>query len=59
MGGEIDTGLLYAIGGGASLRGMWGVFLPNETFWGPKSTSPDFAGDPLHFLEIQFGLDFK
>jgi hypothetical protein len=59
MGGEIDTGLLYAIGGGATLRGMWGVFLPNKTFWEPKSTSPDFAGDPLHFLEIQFGLDFK
>lgn len=58
-GGEIDTNLVYTIGGGASLRGLYGIFLPNTTYWEPKATSPDFAGDPLHFVEVQFGLELK
>jgi hypothetical protein len=59
VGSEIDTNVLYAFGGGASLRGMYAIFLPNEDFWEPKSTSPDVAGDPLHYFELQFGYDFK
>jgi hypothetical protein len=35
------------------------VFLPSGGFWEPKVPNPDEAGDPIHFLEVQFGYDFK
>lgn len=57
-GQELDTQVLYAIGGGAALRAMYGVFVPNEGFWEAKATSPDVAGDALHFFELQFGYNF-
>jgi hypothetical protein len=59
IGAEIDTQVAYAIGGGATLRGLYGVFLPTESYWEPKSTSADVAGNPLHYFELQFGIDFK
>jgi hypothetical protein len=59
IGGEIDTGVGYTIGGGASVRGLYGVFVPTKAFWEPKSTSPEVADDPLHFVEVQLGLELK
>jgi hypothetical protein len=58
-GGEIDANVVYAIGKGASLRGLYGVFLPNEDFWSKKSPDPANAGTPLHYVEVQFGYVFK
>jgi hypothetical protein len=59
MGAEIDTNIAYAIGGGASVRGLYGVFLPNQDYWEPRSTRPELADDALHFVEVQFGLELK
>jgi hypothetical protein len=59
MGEEIDVYTTYAIGRGAELKGLYGVFLPNEKYWDGKATSTDVAGNPIHYLEVQFGIDFK
>jgi hypothetical protein len=59
VGGEIDTNVAYAIGKGASVRGLYGVFLPNEDYWSTKSLTPDDAKDPIHYVEVQFGYVFK
>jgi hypothetical protein len=59
MGSELDLNLIHPIGKGAAVRAMYAVFLPNEDFWTPKSPDPDNAADPIHFLEVQFGYDFK
>jgi hypothetical protein len=59
MGEEIDLYTVYAIGRGADLKGLYGVFLPNEDYWTAKSTSDDVAGNPIHYFEVQFGIDFK
>jgi hypothetical protein len=59
VGQELDVNVLYAIGGGASVRGLYGVFLPREDFWTAGNVTDDVAGDPLHFIEVQFGYDFK
>lgn len=59
MGSEFDLNALYAFGGGASVRGMYALFLPTEDYWEPQSTSPEVAGDPIHYFELQFGYDFK
>jgi hypothetical protein len=59
MGSELDFNLIHPIGKGAVLRTMYGVFLPSEDFWAPKSPDAAKAGDPIHFWEVQFGYDFK
>jgi hypothetical protein len=59
VGGEINAGVAYAIGKGAYVRGLYGVFLTNEDFWSKKSADPKDAGDPMHFVEVQFGWGFK
>jgi hypothetical protein len=60
MGSEFDTNVGYAIGGGASIRGMYAIFLPNEGFWETKpNVDPEEVGDPIHYFELQLGYDFK
>lgn len=59
MGSEIDSQILYAFGGGASVRGMYAIFLPNEDFWESATVSADEAGKAMHYFELQFGYDFK
>jgi hypothetical protein len=59
MGQEIDTQVLYAIGKGASLRGMYAIYFPDQDFWTPKSESPAAAREALHYFELQFGYEFK
>lgn len=61
MGSELDFNLIHPIGKGAAVRAMYGVFLPTEEFWEPKVAMENAgaAGDPIHFLEVQFGYDFK
>ncbi len=51
QGTEIDTHIIHPIGGGAALRGMYAVFLPNKDY---------YAGldDKVHFFEAQFGYNF-
>jgi hypothetical protein len=49
-GTEIDAHVIHPIGDGVKLRGMYGLFLPNEDYWN---------GDALiHYFETQFGYDF-
>jgi hypothetical protein len=64
LGQEIDTQLLYAVGGGFGVRGLYGIFLPNADYWedsdtpnGPLARSD--ANAPLHYVEVQIGYDFK
>ena len=59
LGSEIDIWTDFAIGRGALFRALYGVFLPNETYWEPRATSADVAGNPIHYFELQFGIDFK
>jgi hypothetical protein len=59
LGSEIDAFFTYAIGGGADLKGLYGVFLPAEDYWLPRATSEDVAGNPIHYFELQLGIDFK
>ena len=59
LGSEIDIWTDYAIGRGALFRALYGVFLPNEDYWLPRATSEDVAGNPIHYFEVQFGIDFK
>ena len=59
MGGEIDTNVLYAFGAGASVRGMYAIFLPNDDHWTSDGVDADVAGEPMHYFELQFGYDFK
>jgi hypothetical protein len=64
LGQEIDTQLLYAIGKGFGVRGLYGVFFPDADYWegtatpdGPLSRAD--ASAPIHYVELQFGYDFK
>ncbi|HEY6723844.1 MAG TPA: alginate export family protein [Polyangiaceae bacterium] len=59
MGSEIDSQILYALGGGASVRGMYAVFLPNEDYWESATVSAENAEKAMHYFEMQFGYDFK
>lgn len=59
VGQELNLNVAYAIGGGAAVRGLYGVFLPNEDYWTGGSVAASDAGDALHFFELQFGYDFK
>jgi hypothetical protein len=59
IGSEINAFITYAIGGGAELKGLYGVFLPTEEYWLPRATSDDVAGNPIHYFELQLGIDFK
>jgi len=48
LGGEGDLNVIWTPGAGFRVRGMYGLFIPNEGFWG--------AGiDPVHYLEIEVG----
>jgi hypothetical protein len=58
VGQEIDTQLLWKIGGGASLRGMYAMFLPAEDYWTGKAEA-DKESDLIHYFELQFGYGFK
>ncbi len=49
-GTEVDTHVIHPIGNGALLRGMYGVFVPANGYWG--------RNDPIHYVEAQFGYDF-
>lgn len=59
VGQELNFNALYTIGAGASLRGLYGIFLPDEGFWETKAPDPDEAGDALHYVEVQFSYEFK
>ena len=59
IGEELDFWTVYSIGGGAELKGTYCVFLPTEKYWEPQATSKDVAGNPIHYFEVQFGIDFK
>jgi len=59
VGTELNLNAAYAFGGGASLRGMYGVFLPDEEFWTSGAVAAAEAGESMHFFELQFGYDFK
>lgn len=59
LGSEIDAFFTYAIGGGAELKSLYGVFLPAEDYWLPRATSEDVATNPIHYFELQLGIDFK
>lgn len=59
VGGELNLNAAYGFGGGASVRGMYGVFVTDQDFWTTSTVSSSDAKDPLHFLELQFGYDFK
>jgi hypothetical protein len=59
VGEEVDMNLAYAIGKGFSVRGLYGIFFPNEDFWETKVAEVDAAGDALHYFELQLGYDFK
>lgn len=59
MGSEIDSQVLYALGGGASVRGMYGVFLPKKEHWESATVSAENAEKAMHYFEMQFGYDFK
>ena len=60
MGSEYDTNVGYAIGQGASVRGMYAFFVPNKGYWESKpGVDPDSVGDTIHYFELQLGYDFK
>jgi hypothetical protein len=59
IGSEIDVWSDFAIGRGALFRALYGVFLPAEEYWLPRATSEDVASNPIHYFEVQFGIDFK
>jgi len=59
MGSEIDSQILYAFGGGASVRGMYAVFLPKKDYWESATVSAEKAEKAMHYFEMQFGYDFK
>lgn len=48
MGSELNLHAIKKLGGKGVLRAMYAVFLADEEFWP--------TGDPVHFLEIQYGL---
>ncbi len=58
QGAEIDAHIVHPIGKGALVRAMYGAFLPNEDFaW--AGGDADKLDQPIHYLEVQFGYDFK
>lgn len=59
VGRELNLNVAYALGGGASLRGLYGVFLPRQGFYTSASVTPEDAGRTMHYVEAQFGYDFK
>jgi hypothetical protein len=59
MGDELDVNLIHPIGKGAVVRAMYAAFLPAKDFWVPKIMNADQAGHTIHYLEVQFGYDFK
>lgn len=59
VGSELNLNAAYSFGGGAAVRGMYGIFLADEDFWTAGAAMANDAGDPLHFFELQFGYEFK
>jgi len=60
MGTEMDTNLSYAFGNGASARGMYGVFIPEKSFFLTKTNvSPGYAGRTIRYFELQLGYAFN
>src|SRR5690606_37363667 len=47
---EVDTQVMQKIGGPFLLRGLYGIFLPNEDHYG--------TDEPIHYTEIEAGLRF-
>lgn len=49
-GGEVDTQLIQKIGKWVSVRGLYGIFIPNENHYAES--------DPAHYVEVQAGLTY-
>jgi hypothetical protein len=57
-GGEVDIGVVYQLAKGLKARGMYGVFLPDGTFYPTAAALAGNAGsDPVHFLELELRYD--
>jgi len=48
-GGEVNAQLLQKLGKFASVRGMYGIFIPNRDHYGTP--------DPAHYFELQAGIE--
>ena len=46
FGGEGDLNVIWTPGAGFRVRGLYGLFIPNEGFFGP-------GADPAHYLELE------
>lgn len=49
---EVDAGLVYALGAGLNVRGLYGVFVPGKDVYGDDA-------DPAHYVEIELRHDLK
>jgi len=56
-GAEIDAGLAYMLGKGLVLRGLYGVFLPDDDFYPVGAVMA--SADPAHYLEVELRYDLK
>lgn len=58
-GGELDTGVAYALGKGLSLKALYGLFVPGKDFYpqGPMAMALDEK--LAHYLEIELRYDLK
>jgi len=50
---EVDAGLVYALGAGLNVRGLYGIFVPSE------DTLVAGSPDPAHYVEIELRYDLK
>jgi hypothetical protein len=59
-GSEIDFGAVYQIAKGLKARALYGVFMPDSTFYPTGAAIASAKGkdpDPVHFLEVELRYD--
>jgi hypothetical protein len=58
--GEVDIGVSYQLAKGLKTRALYGVFLPDATFYPTAQALASSQGkspDPVHFLEVELRYD--
>jgi hypothetical protein len=63
-GAEVDLALAYQLAKGLKARGLYGVFMPDATFYPGATPAPALGAnnaargaDPVHFLEVELRYD--
>lgn len=55
----LNAGLVYALGTGLNVRGLYGLFLPSDNNNATANIAADVNLDPAHYVEVELRYDLK